>query len=253
MKNKIPYDGLEYSTSEELCERMAAECDTAILAFSTGKDSIAAWLQMRKYFKRIIPYYCYVVPGLQFVEDSLRYYEDFFGCHIYRLPHRSLFRFLYAFIAQPPRRVPIIESSGLADDTIYNDDTIGDIIRNCEDLPDAAYVGAGVRMADSPYRRIGIKTHGAINHNAKRFYPVYDWKKEDLIRAFDESGVKLPIDYRMFGRTFDGLDYRFLQPLREWFPDDYARVLDWFPFADLEIARRDGFDAIEHRHREEIR
>ena len=239
------YDRLEYTNSAELCAQMAAECDTAILAFSTGKDSIAAWLQMRKYFKRIVPYYCYCVPGLQFVEDSLRYYEDFFGTRIYRLPHRSLFRWLRGYVDQPPRRALVIERANLPGDDDYNDDVIGDMIRNCAGLPDAAYVGTGVRMADSPYRRIGIKTHGAVNHNAKRFYPVYDWVKADMIREIDAAGVKLPVDYRMFGRTFDGLDYRFLKPLKEWYPEDYQRVLDWFPFAELEIARRDGFDAIK--------
>ena len=243
------YDKLEYSNSAELCEQMAAECDTAILAFSTGKDSIAAWLQMRKYFKRIVPYYCYFVPGLEFVENSLKYYEDFFGCHIYRLPHRSLFRFLRGLVHQPPRRVSVIERANLPSETEYDDDTIGEIIRNCAGLPDAAYVGTGVRMADSPYRRIGIKTHGAINHNAKRFYPVYDWVKEDLMREFKSSGVKMPVDYKMFGRTFDGLDYRFLKPLREWFPDDYQRVLDWYPFAELEIARWEGLDKLPRRKR----
>ena len=247
------YDGLTYASGAELCEKMAAECDTAILAFSTGKDSIAAWMQMRKYFKRIVPYYCYFVPGISFVEDSLKYYEDFFGCHIYRLPHRSFFRFLRYGLFQPPYRIPIIEYANLADESTYNDDVIGEIVRNCARLPEGAYVGTGVRMADSPYRRIAIKNHGAINHNAKRFFPVYDWKKEDMLRAFDESGVKLPVDYRYFGRTFDGLDYRFLKPLREHFPDDYAKVLDWYPFADLEIARRDGFGAIEKRERKKIR
>ena len=107
-------------------------------------------------------------------------------------------------------------------------------------------------MADSPYRRIGIKTHGAVNHNAKRFYPVYDWKKDDIIRAIDEAGVKLPVDYRMFGRTFDGTDYRFLKPLKEWYPEDYKKVLEWYPFAELEIARRDGFEAIGRRERKDI-
>ena len=73
-----------------------------------------------------------------------------------------------------------------------------------------------------------------------------------MIKAVDESGVKLPVDYRLFGRTFDGLDYRFLKPLKEAYPDDYQKVLDWYPFADLEIARRDGFNAIDHRTRGDI-
>lgn len=231
------YDHVDTSTSADLCRTMAQECDTAILAFSTGKDSIAAWLQMRKYFKRIIPYYCYTVPGLEFVENSLAYYEDFFGCHIYRLPHRSMYRMLRNLVFQPPEHVTKIEALDMPDDG-YDDAAIGDIIRECEELPESVYAATGVRMADSPMRRIGLRTHGVINHNAKRFYPVFDWKKEDLIKAFDESGVKLPIDYKLFGRTFDGIDYRFLKPIKENFPRDYEKILTWFPLADLELFRR---------------
>lgn len=237
------YDRLSYQTSAELCEQMAAECDTAILAFSTGKDSIAAWLQLRKYFKRIVPYYCFVVPGLSFVEESLRYYEDFFGQHIYRMPHRSLYRFMRCMVFQPPEHVTKIESFDLPGEE-YDDTMVGEIIRTCGKLPAGAYVGTGIRMADSPMRRIGIKTHGAINHNQKRFYPVYDWKKADLLAAFDEAGVKLPIDYQLFGRTFDGLDYRFLKPIKEHFPADYERILTWYPLAELEFFRRGERDGL---------
>ena len=99
------YDRVDASSGESLCRTMAEECDTAILAFSTGKDSIAAWLQLRKYFKHVIPYYCYTVPGLEFVENSLAYYEDFFGTHIYRLPHRSLYRLLRNLVFQSPEHM----------------------------------------------------------------------------------------------------------------------------------------------------
>lgn len=34
----------------------------------------------------------YLVPDLSFVEASLSYYEAYFGCHILRLPHPSLYR-----------------------------------------------------------------------------------------------------------------------------------------------------------------
>lgn len=232
------YDNLNYQTSAELCEQMAAECDTAILAFSTGKDSIGAWLQMRKHFKRIIPYYCYSVPGLEFVENSLKYYEDFFGCHIYRLPHRSLYRWLRGMVYQTPDRVTKIESLDLPGEE-YNDGFIGELIRDLCELPAGAYVGTGVRMADSPMRRVGLKTHGCVNHNQKRFYPVYDWNKETLLKEIDAAGVKLPVDYKLFGRTFDGIDYRFLKPIKDNFPADYQRILEWFPLADADIWRRE--------------
>ena len=242
------YKNLEYKTSDELCERMADECDTAILAFSTGKDSIAAWLHLRRYFKKIVPYYCYLVPGLSFVEDSLAYYEDFFGTHIYRLPHKGLLKWISAGVDQPPNRIAIINDMLYVED--YGDAEIGEIIRSCARLPEAAYVANGVRMADSPFRRIAIMQHGAINHNEKRFYPVYDWKKADIIKALDDANIKLPVDYKLFGRTFDGTDYRFIKPMREYFPDDYQKVLDWFPFCELEIARREGIGQIRNSRKE---
>lgn len=237
------YDKLEYSNSAELCAGMAAECDTCILAFSTGKDSIAAWLQLRKYFKTIVPYYCYTVPGLSFVEDSLNYYEEFFRTRIYRIEHRSFYRMLNALVFQSPQHFARLKEMDLPGDE-YDDALIGELIREAGQLPAAAYVATGVRMADSPMRRIGLKTHGAINHNQKRFYPVYDWKKADLLAAIDDAGVKLPIDYKLFGRTFDGLDYRFLKPIKEHFPDDYAKIIEWFPLAELELYRRGERDGL---------
>lgn len=246
MFEKTPYKDIEYSCSAELCEKMSQECDTAMLAFSTGKDSIAAWLQMRKYFKHIVPFYRYAVPGLKFVEDSLKYYEDFFGCHIYRLPHPSLFRKLTVGVFEPPDRAGVLLSEYAIDLNTYTYAIMNDMIRKAECLPNAAFTGVGVRMADSPMRRVSVKVHGAINFNEKNFFPVYDWKKEDLLREFDAAGIKLPVDYKIWGRTFDGLNYSFIKPLKEWFPEDYQRVLDWFPLAELEIGRWEGYDKIQH-------
>lgn len=230
------YEKLEYSNSAELCAGMAKECDTALLAFSTGKDSIAAWLQMRKHFKRIIPYYCYIVPELEFVEESLSYYEKFFGTKIYRYPHRSFWRLINEGTFQSPPHIQVLDETDIVE---YDDSTLNEVMRDAEKLDAGVYTGNGVRIADSPMRRISIKTHGAINHNTKTFYPVYDWKKDDLLQALRESGVKLPIDYHYFGRTFDGLDYRFLKPIKEHFPKDYQKILDFFPLAEAEIFRRE--------------
>lgn len=55
--------------------------------------------------------------------------------------------------------------------------------------------------------------------------------------AISAEGIGLPPDYEWFGRSFDGLDHRFLAPLSEHAPADYQRVLRWFPLADLELAR----------------
>lgn len=82
---------MHFSISEDLCKAVSAAHDgRCLLAFSTGKDAIGAYIQLRRHFTDIIPFYLYLVPGLEFVEESLDYYEGILGRRILRLPHPSI-------------------------------------------------------------------------------------------------------------------------------------------------------------------
>lgn len=232
------YEKLSYTTSEELCEQMASECDTCLLAFSLGKDSIASWLQLRKYFKRVIPFYKYLVPDLEFVEDNLKYYEDFFGTHIYRMPHPALYKMVNNGVAQSPTTWRAIDANQPFYPKDYKDQTPPDIIRYYLDLPDEVYTAVGLRVSDSPMRRMNVKAHGAVIHNKQSFYPIYDWLKERLIREFDEAKIKLSSDYQLWNNSFDGITYKYLRDIRREYPRDWKKILDVFPLADLEFYRR---------------
>lgn len=207
-----------------------------LLSFSCGKDSIGAWLKLRDNFDYILPYYLYPVPGLEFVEDSLLYYEQFFGTRILRLPHPSLYRWLNNFVFQPPDRWRIIQELALPE---FDYDGINTVLKEDYNLPNPTYQASGVRMNDSLQRRTAMLTHGPLSEKRQTFCPVFDWTADDLYNAISKAGVKLPIDYKWFGRTFDGLDYRFLKPIKDNAPRDYQRILEWFPLADLEIFRRE--------------
>lgn len=205
-----------------------------LLAFSTGKDAIACWLAIREHFDAVHPYYLYLVPGLEFVEESLDYYERFFGRKIRRLPHPSLHRWLNSYTFQPPERRAVIKQAALPWHT-YAD--IRKVMVEDLGLQPDMLVADGVRTADSPMRLVAIRKHGPISWAQHRYHPIHDWRKADLIAAFKSAGVRLPADYRMFGRSFDGIDLRFLVPLKRHRPADYRRVLDWFPLAELEVFR----------------
>ena len=60
-----------YQSGSDVISEIRQQSDTIFLAFSCGKDSIATWLECRKHFTRVIPFYMYLVPGLQFIERSL--------------------------------------------------------------------------------------------------------------------------------------------------------------------------------------
>lgn len=223
--------------SETVMERMHAESGgRVLLAFSCGKDSVAAWLALRARGFEIHPFYMYLVPGLQFVERSLDYYEQWSGQHIMRVPHPSLYRMIANFVYQPPERCAIIEAAQLPK---FSYDDLHGFIKDDLKLPQTTYVAAGVRAVDSPQRMMAVRTHGPVNAKRKTFWPVWDWRIQRVYDTIKSAGVKLPVDYRWFGRSFDGIDYRFVNTLRTVAPDDYQRILDWFPLADLDSKRRE--------------
>jgi hypothetical protein len=234
-----PTDWKRETSSAELRERMVGLTGgTTLLAFSCGKDAIAAWLAIRPMFKRIIPVHYELVPGLDFVQRSLAYYEDFFGCKIIRRMHPSFVRMLRNCVFQPPERWRAIEEACLPGDKAYSHEAILDDVKAELGLDTNTFVATGVRAADSPYRRMASDKHGAVNWKRLSWWPVYDWKLANVDESLQTAGVKLPVDYLLWGRSFDGVDHRFLAPMRERLPEDYARVLEWFPLADLELFRR---------------
>ena len=221
-------------SSKDTIEEVASQQSKSLLAFSTGKDAVAAWLAIRDSFEEIVPYYLYLVPNLEFVEESLDYYERFFETKITRLPHPSLYRMLNNYVFQPPQNCLVIEQAALGN---FDYTDIQSAMCSMHSLDSKTLVADGVRAADSPMRRIAINTHGSISYNLLKYHCIWDWKKADLIQCFRKHNVRLPVDYKLFGRSFDGIDLRFLLPLKKHRPADYKKILEWFPLAELEVFR----------------
>ena len=225
--------------------RMRKRFPKVILSFSGGKDSIASYLALREAGYKatdIIPIFLYWIPKLEFEEKSLAYFEEhlFEGVHIERLPHTALYKLLNELIFQPPERCSIIEDLGLP----YNDygDLVECIIEDYK-LPKDQFYAFGMRATDSLTRYSVFKNYGPVSERERKWSCVWDWRLAKVIHEIRRHGIKLPPDYVMFGRTFDGIDFRFLYPLKKYYPRDYEKVLEWFPLADLEIYR------YEHRNK----
>lgn len=221
----------------EVIRTIRQETDTVLLSFSCGKDSIAAWLAVRDEFPHIVPFYLELIPGLSFVEESLTYFEQWFGCHILRLPHPSLYRMLNNLVWQPPERCAIIEAAHLPN---FSYDQLAEQIVLDQELPASTFVLSGVRAVDSPNRMTSMKMHGPINWTRRMAYPIWDMNKAGLVASLEAARIALPVDYEWFGRSFDGLDYRFLSIIKEQSPEDYQLILDWFPLAELELYRHES-------------
>ena len=226
-------------------KELSGDPETTILGFSGGKDALAAWLVLCPHFDHIVPVYKYLVPDLEFIEEGLCYFERAFQTPIIRIPHDSLYRMLRNFVFQPPGRWEVIQDHRLP--KLDRQRSHEPIIKELG-LDPGTWTAIGTRRDDSPARRMHFAVHGPINHKARTFCPVWDMTKAQLVALIRASGVKQPAEYRIFGRSFDGLDFRFLWGIKHNFPRDYRRILDWFPLAQLEILRYEYAQKRKARH-----
>lgn len=231
-------------TSAEIRETLKSENRPVLVAFSGGKDAIATELALQDAGIGTVLACLYYIPGhtpgrtLDFVEQGLTDLEDKLGKPIHRYPHPSFYRWLNNLVFQPPERCEVIEAAQLPTPTYA---TMWQLIRADLGLPADTWVADGVRASDSIVRRASFTRHGIMKPKDHKVSPIADWLKGEVLDRISAAGITLPVDYapHMFGRSFDGLDYRFLKPIHDHFPDDFQRILDWFPLADLALFRAD--------------
>ena len=220
--------------SADIRQQLAEAGKPVLVAFSAGKDALACEAALREAGVETRLAYLYYVPGLRFVEETLAQQEDMLGKPIARYPHPSLWRWLNALVFQPPERCAIIEAAKMP--TIDYED-MWDLIRADMGLPHDTLVADGVRAADSIVRRASFVKHGIMKVARRKVSPIADWVKSEVVDCLNRHRLTLPVDYEWFDRSFDGIDCRFLEPLSRFAPDDYQRILDWFPLAELELFR----------------
>lgn len=228
--------------SAEIRQRLKDENRPVCVAFSGGKDALATTLALMEEGIDVRLAHLYGIPGkepmtaLGFVEDTLNRYEDQLGVEIRRYPHPSLYRKLNNLVLQPPDRFSIINAARLPTLTY---EEIWDEIRIDLELDEDTWVADGVRASDSLVRRASIKKHGAMKPKNRKVSPIYDWLQGSTYEIIAAHGIELPIDYELFGRSFDGIDYRFIKPIKDHLPEDYEQIKAWFPLIELEILRNE--------------
>ncbi|WP_024517048.1 hypothetical protein [Bradyrhizobium sp. Tv2a-2] len=209
--------------------------DKTLIAFSRGKDSVAVALALRDKIE-VIPFYYDYPMKLSFVEESLAYYEKhLFGRRILRMPDVAFNKHLRDGFLQPVRRAEILTNASLP--RLDHPDILR-MVKKQEGIEGTSILTAtGVRALDNAIRFLSIKKHGPIRSTAGNWAPIWHWSKQDLLDAIESSGISLPPDYTFLPRSLDGFSYLFLIPLKERFPEDYQRIIEWLPLAPVEEKR----------------
>ena len=229
-------DGLPLAGTALYDKAIAEAGNRILLAFSAGKDSLAAWLALLEDGRfDIVPYYLDWIPGgWSWSHEMLAYYESYFGCKIYRMPHPYLYEQIDRAAFQPPDRVQRINTLDLPTFTFAD---VDNLVAKAAGLS-APFVAIGMRAADNLERRRMILQQGSLGIKRRRyFYPVWDWKIQDVIDIIMRHNVKISPEYAIWGRTPVSFNYDYMAPLRDNFPDDWEKLRQWFPMIDLQCYR----------------
>jgi len=233
------------------CERIAARSNgVCLLGFSRGKDSVAAWLWLRRFFHTIVPFHCASVPHLGFVDRSLAYYEKEFGTKIERCLSGDTLHMMHQLVFQPGGDEKKIEAMVKKNPRMwshYGNNEVAAAIKIKRGLPPETYTAYGISMWDSVFRRLrmtqkggGIKEDAGYRDSTFSFFPCFDWHTHDIMRAIELSGLRLPDDYVMANRTVaNGIDAKHLVRMKRLFREDFERTKAMFPFLEAHVARNE--------------
>jgi len=206
-----------------------------LVSVSRGKDSLASLLAARDSGINVYPYHLSHIPGLPLITESLADLEQALGMPIPDLPHPTFWRWLRESQLQPPERWETLMAANLPR-VSYEDVRLLMCAHYGLD-PETTYTLVGIRAGDSTMRARAIAKNGPVNHKRKAIWPVWDWKIAHIHAALRQHNVTLPEDYRLFGRSYDGLSYMFSGPLAKFRPKDWAVVQQWFPLVGTVVDR----------------
>ena len=203
---------------------MAKITDSVLVGFSTGKDSIVTLDLCHKYFKRVVPFYMYMCPNLDFQEATIKKYERKYNTEIIRLPHFEVSNFMrYGTFRNPDETVKLVSIA-----EVY------DYLRLKTGID---WIAAGERISDSIVRRAMIKNTGSIDKKRGRFYPISEWRKADVMKYIKAKKLYLAKDSRTIGFSFRSLCGEELSIIKNLYPSDYEKILRLYPFAGASVER----------------
>lgn len=220
-----------------ILERLAG-LGPVTLAFSRGKDSRACAVLLRDAGIDYTPIYFYHHPPLQFVDDDIRYCEDYLQKHIVQLPHPVLSDYLrhqswqgltgvrHLLRYDLPKRTFAFHITQYLE-SVGRESGLWDVV--------------GLKRCDSYNRQLMLRKVGPFDEAKRRCYPLIDIGHRNVDALLRGAGFALPPDYEAWGRSFDMLSYNFTVGMQRHFPKDWQRMLEFMPLLEVENVRYEAF------------
>jgi len=199
-----------------------------LVAFSGGKDALCTADLACRVFKKVTGFYMYLVPGLQCIEETIEAAKNRWGIEILQYPGRYCLHALKQGVYCKNRarifgELPDVpESFGMY--KLIKADTGADLILD------------GAKYSDYPGRC------KVINQGEKLGFisPIKEWRKNHVMEYLALRHITL--NYNPSKPTSGvTLSAPGILWLYDEHPEDYKKILKWFPYVESIVYRRKWF------------
>lgn len=103
------------------------------------------------------------------------------------------------------------------------------------------WIAGGEKINDSIVRRAMLKHSGSIDTQRGRFYPVMYWTDKEVKQYIKMNKLLYPKFNRELGFSFHSLAGKELSAIKKIYPQDYERILKFFPEAAAGVLQYEAY------------
>lgn len=213
-------------------ETLSKREDSILVAYSGGKDSLVVLDLCCRTFKTVRAFFKFMVPGLEVCEKYMRFAKERYGVEVVQFPSNTslLSKATGAYCDQvdglEQRDIPLKLSFAHAL-RITGCRIMATGMKDADGLKRRQFF-ANCRDGEDPFWK-------AVHH------PIREWCKKDVIDYLKVHDIPIPDCESGAVTSGVGLDHGSLCWLHDSHPEDFKRLLRWFPYAEAAIKRRDWF------------
>ena len=202
-----------------------------VVGLSGGKDSLATLDLCVQEFgaENVSAFFMYLVKDLRCVETTIRWCERHYKIEVHRVPHWTL-GLAYKYATYMPHR------TGTGD---WRDMKLGDVEMLVRKKTGREWIAYGHRMADSIERVGMLSKNKGRDEVGRRVYPLWQWNEAAVVAYLRARKIPPPPRLTILKRAMTGVSFQedALLAIREKFPDDFAKIVEKFPFLPAKLAR----------------
>lgn len=208
-----------------------ARVDDVVVGLSGGKDSLVTLDLCVDEFGsgHVKPFFMYLVKGLRCVEQTIRWCGRRYKVEVAFFPHWRLgLAYKYSVYMAAPTGADRGRDLRQRDIEQFARKKIG-----------VDWIAYGHRMTDSIERRGMLGKISGVDETSRRVYPLWQWNEAAVAAYMRSRGIPSPPKLTILDRSMTGINFKedTLIALRERYPEDFALIVEKFPFLPARIAQ----------------